>query len=696
MIRLTTRDLLGLILVVAISSGSALAAAYTSAKTGDWNNKETWKPQGIPAEGDTVTLANGNTVTIPASYAAVVGASSVGDKGSVPAIQCESAEGTGVLIINGILRFRGDIQQANATWTAGAGAVIEHDSSKAEKPASTGYTWQIGMAKNQPDAVLKLSGTGRDKARVTIRNAEGSGRFGGFQGGGRIDARWATFLGLGPKGGDPKSSDCIAASLEDAKAAFVLEDCLFDGCTQVTVLADADVASFRLLRTSFLNTAATGSASPLQISAKSRLAKGAERRIEDCVITGSCRIANGFDISFIRNVITSRSDAPPMTFGGYFTGGQFDDNLIWNVGPRGTTFDVPRDVTTHRLISIRGKSGDNDHLRCMRPGGFTVDGAVLERIPGTPASGAVFIVGCRTDKNLQKIVLKNIVDVPTATGTADGKLHPAARTLCTAMCGTGNRYNGDGTQTAFGPVTLETVTNVLVDGKLQALGTDYTVNGKEVTFKTAPKAGQGNVVLWSCSCACRISIENCTRIGDDTNFVSLFGLEQTVGHADIVQKIANNLLWSDKVVRGVLTSEATGHTGTTAMPKAIVMSDYNALWNIKGKTDLLHDEVYANPPGKHNLLDVDPEFVDSGRNLLKWGQQFLPSIKDYDEVLAQIIKKNDDSGHDRRFSHLDYYTWVREGFAPRNLKLASGGESNGYFGAVQPIAGRATQPVTKP
>ena len=128
------------------------------------------------------------------------------------------------------------------------------------------------------------------------------------------------------------------------------------------------------------------------------------------------------------------------------------------------------------------------------------------------------------------------------------------------------------------------------------------------------------------------------------------------------------------------------------MPGTVVSSDYNLIWNGKGETDLMPAAVYVNPPGKHNLRDVNPDFVDAGRNLLEWGKQFKPEIKDYDGVLAEMIKRNNDDGFDKRFAHTGYYTWVRAGFAPKNRALAAAGENGTYVGAVPPVETATTRP----
>ncbi len=53
-----------------LSPPAASAAARTASVTGAWDNTATWGGQSVPVAGDTVTVNNGITVTVPASYTA--------------------------------------------------------------------------------------------------------------------------------------------------------------------------------------------------------------------------------------------------------------------------------------------------------------------------------------------------------------------------------------------------------------------------------------------------------------------------------------------------------------------------------------------------------------------------------------------------------------------------------------------------
>ncbi|MFH0809042.1 MAG: hypothetical protein V2A77_01010 [Pseudomonadota bacterium] len=67
----TARSLLVVFLLALLLPSLAEATAYTSnVAAGNWNTAATWTPEGIPTTGDTLTLAAGAEITVPAGYSA--------------------------------------------------------------------------------------------------------------------------------------------------------------------------------------------------------------------------------------------------------------------------------------------------------------------------------------------------------------------------------------------------------------------------------------------------------------------------------------------------------------------------------------------------------------------------------------------------------------------------------------------------
>lgn len=165
-----------IILLGALCAASCLATAYTSSATGNWNSNGTWTPSGIPGNGDTVTLANGFAVTCPSSVTCIAGTSSTS---AVVAIACSTDAGTGTLIVQGTLIYRGRVVQCNSNWLVSAGAILTHDSSLSMTPATTNYGWLIGNNDSSSTPPFLAMG-GSSGSHVTVGIAASSGASGGF------------------------------------------------------------------------------------------------------------------------------------------------------------------------------------------------------------------------------------------------------------------------------------------------------------------------------------------------------------------------------------------------------------------------------------------------------------------------------------------------------------------------------------
>ena len=133
--------------VVLVASATAYATAYTATSDGLWNSSATWNNAGVPVSGDTATINTGVTVTVPDGYTAAVGP----DDGTTVALKCSANTGTGKLIVNGTLQFKGHVQQCDSAWQVNSDGSTTHG--RLEHAGSTSsYYWQIGMATNPTNA----------------------------------------------------------------------------------------------------------------------------------------------------------------------------------------------------------------------------------------------------------------------------------------------------------------------------------------------------------------------------------------------------------------------------------------------------------------------------------------------------------------------------------------------------------------
>src|SRR5215203_4750077 len=138
--------------------GSVNGASYTNVRSGNVTDTShttgpwcaTSSPCAVPGAGDTVVIANGHTLNLPAAASWTIGNSA--DLATY-AIRTAGTGGTGILTTQSgsTLTLRGHVLQGNATWqigttAGGANVVFDH--------ASTKLTWSISDASSQASARL--------------------------------------------------------------------------------------------------------------------------------------------------------------------------------------------------------------------------------------------------------------------------------------------------------------------------------------------------------------------------------------------------------------------------------------------------------------------------------------------------------------------------------------------------------------
>jgi len=214
----------------------------------------------------------------------------------------------------------------------------------------------------------------------------------------------------------------------------------------------------------------------------------------------------------------------------------------------------------------------------------------------------------------------------------------------------------------------------------------------------------------------RIEIENQTEMGgigpsgkanQGGGNSSIALSEAAAGSANALASFKGVLKW-DIPGRLIATRHLTGSNEqmvlNTATPENL---DYNACfncglstrwgqfddngappWSNSGSFVLTNWNTYydvplsGTVPGTHDLNGVDPKFVDDTRNLEKWAEKFYgkdPTIAGIRQVFLEAGKS--DFGK----MILEAQGWIRQGFAPREIRYAVPDAPRGRIGAVNPV-----------
>ncbi len=99
---------------ILLAAANADAAARTASATGAWNAKATWGGSNVPTAGDTATINNNITVTVPTGYGAVCSSLTLPGANSQVTLS-----GTGTLTVSGNVTNAGIITAGSSTITVG-------------------------------------------------------------------------------------------------------------------------------------------------------------------------------------------------------------------------------------------------------------------------------------------------------------------------------------------------------------------------------------------------------------------------------------------------------------------------------------------------------------------------------------------------------------------------------------------------
>lgn len=179
---------------------------------------------------DTVTIANGHTVTNPAGSTVRLGDPAAP---TTPALRSTSTSGTGIYVNDGTLIVEANVQQGNANWTMSNAFTFSFDH------ASTALTWLIGDTHTLTSAILFL--TGASGARGTVDSLQTAGSFidSNFLRGGKVQSQYVDFTKIGTS--SVASFDFYPSSAD----TYFWLNCTFTNCGKlqpsVSIAADTTV-----------------------------------------------------------------------------------------------------------------------------------------------------------------------------------------------------------------------------------------------------------------------------------------------------------------------------------------------------------------------------------------------------------------------------------------------------------------------
>lgn len=627
-----------LILGLVFSSALTWGAACVATATGNWNSAASWTScgGGFPVNGDTVTIGAGITITIPVGVTATVG-----DASATAAISVTGGQSSFGLIVSGELRLYGDISQNNRAAQVTAGAIVRTYST------TKNVRWLIGIAGSQLYNYTVFNGTAG--SRITVGKEAAALPWGtiGMQSeladAGQVRASYTDFSFVGGA-----TVNAFYTRHYNATATtgyqFYLDNCSCTNCGRLEVTRFQNFAAsngvLRIKDSTFrtpvdangywayvgtgptYDAVGTGQRLISGVAAQGVLRLGASVAGQDTFFTITDCIFDGY---------TSGNNSPL-----YFTSGvrvtAFERNMVY-VRQSGAGASLPPTGTLLDCLLLRAWDGTTTHVDVLRwgqlPQDTVVDGFYVEH-QTTNEDGAVFALDTVPAVRHTLTVRNTIVTQNGGSG--------AAGTLVPTVSSTANFSNWG--------VLLER--NTVYGNSAQ----------RESMARVEYTSGTGNVTA----------------------------------PADLYQ-IRSNVVWRPVSAAFNLVSKSALANNYALPAGAFDRANHNWLWNNSrtvydgnAGSNSVEPAAFQNPsvPGINDQTG-DPQFADSTRNFLKWCQSVTPGLSTWTACVDELSKRNDASGFNPKFTIGEAMTWLRSGYAPRNLKTLSGAHDAGRVGAVSPV-----------
>lgn len=667
---------LKLALIFALLPSLAWATSYTSQATGNWNSTSTWSPSGTPSASDTVILANGFTVTIPAGYTA-----------ATAGVSCSSAAGTGILIVNGTLEQEGTVNQCNATWqlnpqsaaatatgslTRGSSTVTLSSitgsvavgqlvwpsdttggiygatfvtgisgstltmSQNAFKTASAGlsffppsilfnsatsYVWNIGYqngGSSGPYPLLQINGTAT--APIGITTATGSANFGGFspsatyQMSGMIQGAWANINNCGTS-----SADCwypyyffYGNGLATSASYFWFDQ---SGRIDAYLSQNSGSISYACTNCSFTSPLNSSGIS-LDVTVNSPVTFTAGN-VSNNYFEGQFKVdqANGSDYGQDAGLIANGNFGIGTSSVAPFSGG--------TVGFAAGHFDA--NALMNQLTGSAGSSYPNGSITrdiCLLSGNMS--GAATHLVCGGPGSYA--------NTDLNGVLVEREWNDGSGYQGASSCLVVSGSTFATSL---------------EGMVAVPSPAGYSPCAAIDQVGT--------------PSSGQ------------QVTATHNTVLATPTanSFGAILG-EGSSGVTNLFPAIESNIIWMTSGTSG--TGYGTFWTGGTPVSGAFGTVDYQDFYNVTGSPYTSKyggsSSWYASTPGTHDLA-ANPNFLDATRNLGTWATAQGLTWSTWADIVSYGFRcMNAPVGCPfNPASILSEYYWVRTGFSPTNAAL---------------------------
>lgn len=557
-----------IISILLLVSPSCWAAAFTASVTGNWNSSATWGGAGIPGSGDTATINNGITVTVPSGYTAVIGTSPTDDTGAVALTCSNTASGTGILVVasGGTLKWQGPVRACNSVWTFSAGSHLQYDSSGAGSPTTALYTFQTAQANSPGSSNFLFNGTSGSHVLV---DSVGNNPSGGF---GITTTRWADggnatshYTDFQYQGAPSSSGYAIRSHPSTSGGVMVFDHDTFDHCGAIYTDAGIGAASTFTMN----NTVITNPVDPTQTLALDGtiVRTTGTRSITYSIITeglgflGVDGQSTGFTFSHneVKKIFTSSNQMFNLSAGASFDA--FDDNLVFANTNSGVSdfFLLPAGTLTNLyLFSHCDRSiCANEHPLYNAPGAINTDiSAFVIDADYDDYMGDIYET--RQDATVSGVTLKfrNGLFLCGATGLAMGSF----------------------------------------------------VNNESGTVQTNLKMYFNHITA-------------CAAVGNAGQVYGVGAEGGTTWPVGAVPSLQNDLMFSlTSITNGFIANTPSGFA--TIAPGAVTVADHNGNWNITGGIYGAPSNQFSTTPGTGDVSG-NPGFTDATRNFLAYDHSGL-------------------------------------------------------------------------